>query len=110
MAGGGQISALHLAVAAGGGVMLYAALRGVSPLQALRDVTSGAPPAVSTSGKTITSADGAVDPNYEPGGSGSVTWNGVYKLSKVGALYSTPGALILAANAHAAEHYSKARR
>lgn len=110
MAGGAQLSSLHLAVAAGGGVLLYASLRGVSPLQALRDVTSGAPPAVSTAGKVITGADGSADPGYSPGGSGSSTWNGVYPLSKVGALYSTPGALVLAANGHAAEKYDQGRR
>ncbi|WP_452635155.1 hypothetical protein, partial [Priestia megaterium] len=65
---GGQISSLHLAIAAGGGVLLYAALRDVSPLQALKDVTSGAPPAVSTEGKVITGSGGEADPNYVPGG------------------------------------------
>lgn len=108
--GGAQISSLHLAVAAGGGVLLYAALRGVSPVQALKDVTSGAPPAVSTEGKTITHADGTTDPNYVPEGNGSAVWNGVYKLSKVGALYSTPGALVAAANVHAGEKYSQGQR
>lgn len=110
MAGGGQISSLHLAVAAGGGVLIYAALRGVSPVQALKDVTSGAPPAVSTSGKVITGADGAADPAYTPGGSGSTPWKGVYRVSKVGALYQTPGALIGAANTHASEKYSQDQR
>lgn len=110
MAGGGEISSLHLAVAAGGGVLLYAALRGVSPVQALKDVTSGAPPAVSTSGKVITGSDGNADPNYVPEGSGSTSWKGVYRISKVGALYQTPGALIAAANVHASELYSQAER
>lgn len=110
MAAGAQISSLHLAVAAGGGVLIYAALRGVSPLQALRDVTSGAPPAVSTSGKVIAGADGTADPSYVPEGSGTVPWKGVYKISKVGALYQTPGALVAAANVHASEKYSKAQR
>lgn len=110
MAGGAQISSLHLAVAAGGGLLLYAALRGVSPVQALRDVTAGSPPAVSTTGKKITRADGSADPNYVPEGSGSTTWNGVYRLSRVGALYQTPGALIAAANVHAGETYSQQQR
>lgn len=108
--GGAQISSLHLAVAAGGGVLLYAALRGVSPLQALKDVTSGAPPAVSTQGKTITTANGQADPDYEPGGNGTGQWNGVYRKSGMGALYSTPGALIAAANVHASETYSQEQR
>ncbi len=64
---------MHLAIAAGGGVFLYAALRGVSPLQALKDVTSGSPPAVSTEGKKITTASGDLDPNYVPGGGCSIS-------------------------------------
>ena len=71
MAGGGQISGMHLAVAAGGGVLLYAALRGVSPVQALKDITSGAPPAVSTQGKFLKKLDGELDPDYVPGGYGT---------------------------------------
>lgn len=110
MAGGGQISSLHLAVAAGGGVLLYAALRGVSPVQALKDVTSGAPPAVSTSGKVITGSNGQADPAYVPEGSGSTPWKGLYRISKIGALYQTPGALIAAVNTHASEKYSQANR
>ena len=108
---GGQISSLHLAVAAGGGVLLYAALRGVSPVQALKDITAGSPPAVSAQGKKIVTADGSADPDYLPEGSGSATWNGVYKLrTGIGALYQTPGALIAAAQVHGGEKYSQAER
>lgn len=111
MAGGGQISSLHLAVAAGGGVLLYAALRGVSPLQALKDVTSGAPPAVSTEGKTITGADGESDADYVPEGSGSTTWNGVYPKAKgIPKRLQRPAAFLAALNTHASEKYSKAER
>lgn len=111
--GGTQISSLHLAIAAGGGVLLYAALRGVSPLQALRDVTSGAPPAVSAEGKVIKRADGSLDPAYLPGGSGSTTWNGVYPKRNVPGSFralQTPALLITAANTHAAEKYSQGER
>jgi hypothetical protein len=107
---GGEISSLHLAVAAGGGVLLYAALRGVSPLQALKDVTSGAPPAVSTEGKVITGADGNADPNYTGGGSGSGSWKGAYRLAKVPAALRRPSAFIAALNAHAGEIYSEDQR
>lgn len=111
--GGTQISSLHLAVAAAGGLLLYAALRGVSPLQALRDVTSGAPPAVSTTGKTVKGADGSADPAYLPGGSGTTSWNGVYPKRTVPAALravQTPTLLITAANTHAAEKYSQGER
>lgn len=110
MAGGGQISSLHLAIAAGGGVMLYAALRGVSPLQALKDVTSGAPPAVSTEGKKITGADGAADAAYLPVGSGTTSWHGVYARRKVPVAFQTPTVLVAAANTHATETYSQSAR
>lgn len=102
--GGAQISSLHLAIAAGGGVLLYAALRGVSPVQALRDVTSGHPPAVSTEGKTIQGAD------YQPGELGSSDWHGVYRLSKTPKSMQKPSTLIAAANGHASESYSQGSR
>jgi hypothetical protein len=108
--GGGQISSLHLAIAAGGGVLLYAALRGVSPLQALKDVTSGAPPAVSTEGKEITDSSGAADPDYVPGGSGSADWKGVYRKAKVPKAAQRPSAFIAAAATHAAEKWSEDAR
>lgn len=105
MAGGGQqISSLHLAVAASGGVLLYAALRGVSPLQALKDVTSGHPPAVSTEGKTIDS------PDYVPGGFGTTNWKGAYKVAKVPKRLIKPGLVIAAAHSHASEKYSQDQR
>lgn len=104
--GGGQISSLHLAVAAGGGVLLYAALRGVSPMTALKDITSGAPPAVSTEGKTIQSADGS----YTPGGYGSSNWKGVYRLSKTPRAMQRPSTFIAALNGHAGETYSQSNR
>lgn len=108
--GMGQISALHLAIAAGGGVLLYAGLRGVSPLQALKDVTSGAPPAVSTEGKTITRSDGSADPSYVPGASGSTPWKGVYRKAKTPKALQRPSALIAAANTHAGDKYSQSAR
>lgn len=42
----GGISGIAVAVATGGAVLVYAGLRGVSPLQAARDVGGGKPPAV----------------------------------------------------------------
>lgn len=105
---GGEISGLHLAVAAGGGVLLYAALRGVSPVQALRDVTSGAPPAVSTEGKVVTNSAGVVDD--VPDGSGTGHWKGAYSLKKVPAALRRPSAFIAALNVHAGEAYSQGAR
>lgn len=43
-----EIPGLAVAVATAGAVMVYAGLRGTSVVQALRDVVSGAPPAVPT--------------------------------------------------------------
>lgn len=57
MAGGTQISALHLSIAAGGGVLLYAALQGMSPLEALKELTSGkTPKAVEAKKSSLTGA------------------------------------------------------
>jgi hypothetical protein len=108
--GGTQISSLHLAIAAGGGVLLYAALRGVSPAAALKDITSGAPPAVSTEGKKITASGGQLDPDFTPGGFGSTPWKGVYRKNKVPARFQRPVLLVSAATAHAAEKYSQGER
>ena len=108
--GGTQISSLHLAVAAGGGTLLYAALRGVSPLQALKDVASGAPPAVSTEGKVIESSPGTIDADYAPGGSGSTDWRGVYRKARTPKALQMPAALLAAASTHAGETYSQSER
>lgn len=109
-AGGTQISSLHLAIAAGGGVLLYAALRGVSPAAALKDIASGAPPAVSTEGKKITASGGELDPDFVPGGFGSTPWKGVYRKNKVPRQFQGPMLLVAAANSHAAEKYDQERR
>lgn len=111
MGSGQQISSLHLAVAASGGVLIYAALRGVSPAQALKDITSGkTPPAVSTEGKVIQSSGGGANPDYVPGGFGSTDWNGVYKLNKVPAALRKPTVVVAAAQTHATETYSQGQR
>jgi cell wall-associated NlpC family hydrolase len=56
---GMQISALHLAIAASGGVLLYAALQGQSPLEALRELTSGkTPKAVEAKKSSLTGGGG----------------------------------------------------
>lgn len=109
--GGAQISSLHLAIAAGGGVLLYAALRGVSPAAALKDITSGSPPAVSTEGKTIETASGDLDPSYTPGGNGTIPWRGgAYKRAKVPKGFARPSTFVAAAATHAGEKYSQGER
>jgi hypothetical protein len=107
---GGQISSLHLAIAAGGGVLLYAALRGVSPVAALRDITSGHPPQVSTEGKKVVRADGTIDPSWLPESEGTSDWNGVYKLNKIPKSFQTRTVFLAAANTHTSETYSQASR
>lgn len=49
MASRGGISGIAVGVAAAGGVLLYAALRDVSPLQAIKDIASGSPEPVKSS-------------------------------------------------------------
>jgi hypothetical protein len=55
------VNGVAVAVAALGGVLVYAGFRGVNPLQALRDVSSGQPPAVESRSVDLTAnaADGA---------------------------------------------------
>lgn len=122
--GGPQISSLHLAIAAGGGVLLYAALRGVDPLQALKDITSGAPPAVSTEGKTLTGtaagslagdlagdmASKIVGAENVPGGYGSSPWKGVYRKANIPHSFHRPSVFAGAAATHAKETYSQGQR
>lgn len=117
---GTQISSLHLAIAAGGGVLLYAALRGVSPATALKDIASGSPPSVSTEGRTITgTAAGAIAGSLItdaagqldiPGGSGSTPWKGVYRLSSVPKQFQKPTVFVAALQTHSGEKYSQAKR
>lgn len=52
MASKGGISGLAVAFATAGGLLVYAGFRGVSPLQALKDVSSGKPPPVAKTGSS----------------------------------------------------------
>lgn len=53
---GGSISGTAVAAATVGGLLIYAALRDVTPVQALRDVTSGKPPSVTNAGVSVVPA------------------------------------------------------
>lgn len=68
MAGGGQISALHLAIAASGGVLLYAAFSDQTPLEALKALTSGKTPKP-IADKTSRVGSSADPASYTGGGS-----------------------------------------
>jgi hypothetical protein len=50
MATSGAVSGVSVAVATVGSLLVYAGIRGVSPVQALRDISSGKPPAISKEG------------------------------------------------------------
>ena len=52
------ISGVAVAVASLGAVLVYAGFRNVSPLQALRDLSSGKPPAVVSNPTTVTTGNG----------------------------------------------------
>lgn len=66
MAGGSQISALHLAIAASGGVLLYAALQGMTPVEALKELTSGKTPRPVADGAAIKGRGGSVRGEWGP--------------------------------------------
>lgn len=57
MANSGGISGVAVALASAGAVLVYAGFRGVSPLQALRDATSGKPPGVAANPTNISTAN-----------------------------------------------------
>lgn len=71
MAGGSQISLFHLGLAAGGGVLLYAALSDTSPLEAFRELTSGkAPKPIEEKTSSLTVPSGGVQQSSYGGGTG----------------------------------------
>lgn len=71
--GGSQISALHLAIAASGGVLLYAALTGMTPAEALKELASGKTPRkVESKGSSLTGA-GTTQAGYGPAGNGKLS-------------------------------------
>lgn len=94
--GGVQISGVHVALAVGGIVFVYAGLRDTNPLAALRDITSGKPPAVepTSAGLTVGAGGGGIVGSAVPG---AIAGAGAY-------------ALISAAQKHAGERYSQSMR
>jgi cell wall-associated NlpC family hydrolase len=97
MASGG-ISGVAVALASAGGVLLYAGFQGKSPLDALRDITSGKTQALMPSTVSFTN-----DPTtIGQGGSGVIAAS--YGTSAVGA------AIAAAALTHRGEKYSQAKR
>lgn len=87
------ISGVSVSVATAGAVLVYAGLRGVSPVQALRDVAGGKPPPVVGHPTTLTgdSADTTV-----PSGSGSSS--------------GLRAQVVAAAQSYSSDTYSQARR
>lgn len=97
MASGG-VSGTAVAVATAGGVLIYAGLRGVNPLQALRDISSGKPkPVVGT--PTSLTGDSA--------GTGSTSGGGSADTSDTSGSRS---AVVSAAQSFTADIYSQSKR
>lgn len=98
MASGG-ISGVAVALATAGGVLLYAGFQGLSPVLALKDITSGKTKALEPSGVSFTN-----DPTSLGRGSGAVPAGWAGGGSEIGAR------LVAAAMRHRHERYSQARR
>lgn len=98
MASGG-ISGVAVALATAGGVLLYAGFQGQTPLEALRDITSG-----KTKGLNPGTVSFTNDPTTIGAGGGGVIAAGFGTGSGVGAR------LVAAAMTHRGEKYSQARR
>lgn len=97
MASGG-VNGMAVATITAGAVLTYAGFRGVSPLQALRDIASGAPPAVSG-----TSA------GLDTGTAGLAAIGAAAAVAGTSATTAGSG-LVRAAFTHANERYSQTKR
>jgi len=62
--GSNGISGVAVAVATVGGILVYAGFRGVNPLEALRDVASGKPPAVESSNAGLDDSGGGTQERF----------------------------------------------
>lgn len=95
MAGGG-ISGLAVAFAAAGGLLVYAGLKGLSPIGALKDVSGGKPSGVVDRSTSLQGADLSATP--VTGAIGGAV------------LGASRAATVAAANRYAGDKYSQARR
>lgn len=95
MARSGGVSGMAVAVATVGGVLAYAGLRGVSPLQALRDISSGHPEAVIGTPTTLS----------DPAGSGTTDGTVSGTVSS-----GARGAVVAGAQSFSGDIYSQAKR
>jgi cell wall-associated NlpC family hydrolase len=94
----GGINGLAVGTATIGGLIVYAGFRGISPLQALRDISSGAPPPVEANPTTIPTPT-------TPAGAG--TGQGNVSSFAGGAQRQ---AVVAAARSFAGDKYSQAKR
>lgn len=105
------ISGIAVAVAAAGGVLVYAGFQGINPLQALREITSGQSKSLSGSqasfvhNASLITAGGS--DSLDLGGGGSA---GVAQATYSAGSSATGNALAQAALTHKNEKYSQARR
>lgn len=90
----GSISGVAVALAGAGALLLYAGLRGVPPIEALRSIASGkAPPKVESKVPPLTTGSGGGGPSSPDPGPGT-----------------TGSALVAAAYKHRTEKYSQPKR
>lgn len=110
MAESGGISGIAVAVAAAGGVLMYAGFQGMNPLEALREITSGQSKALSGSQASfVHDASAHTVTGGSMGGLGA--GGGVVAASYItGTASATGKALAQAALNHQNEKYSQAKR
>lgn len=100
----GGISGLSVVLATAGGVLLYAGFQGLNPLQALKDVTAGKTKELSSN--TVSFVN---DPSSIGRGGALVGGGGGIAQTSAGGS-GTGSRIAAAAETHAAEKYSQARR
>lgn len=91
---GGAISGLAVGAATGGGLLIYAALRGVTPLEAMRDVLSGNPPSVPRGPSVRVEEEQNISRGLSPDGtplSGPNGWLATTAMTQRGVPYSWGG-------------------
>lgn len=109
MAETGGISGIAVAVAASGGILMYAGFQGMNPLQALKEITSGQSKALSGSQASfVHDASAHTVTGGSAGGLGA--GGGVVAASYKAGSSSVGNALAQAALNHQNEKYSQARR
>lgn len=92
MASQGGISGVAVGGIIAGGLLVYSALRGITPLKAAKDIMGGNPPGVPKGAAPVSSGTGSADADSGAGvGAGPNAWLAQTALTQVGVRYRWGG-------------------